>query len=162
MAAIYTAIAEQQIIYSTVPASFEEYGQRVRLADSVMAQKLGTCLDMALLYASCLEAIGLNALIVITQGHAFAGAWMVPETFPDPTIDDVSLLTKRTAEGIYDITLVETTCMNMGTGTYPRRKSECTLIRWYPRRFLRKYGTYQQCSSNYYSGRPQYRDQALG
>lgn len=114
MAAIYTAIAEQQIIYSTVPASFEEYGQRVRLADSVMAQKLGTCLDMALLYASCLEAIGLNALIVITQGHAFAGAWLVPETFPDPTIDDVSLLTKRTAEGIYDITLVETTYMNMG------------------------------------------------
>ena len=114
MAAIYTAITEQQIIYSTIPASFEEYGQRVRLADSVMAQKLGTCLDMALLYASCLEAIGLNALIIITQGHAFAGAWLVPETFPDPTIDDVSLLTKRTAEGIYDITLVETTCMNMG------------------------------------------------
>ena len=74
MAAIYTAITEQQIIYSTIPASFEEYGQRVRLADSVMAQKLGTCLDMALLYASCLEAIGLNALIIITQGHAFAGA----------------------------------------------------------------------------------------
>ena len=114
MAAIYTAITEQQIIYSTIPASFEEYGQRVRLADSVMAQKLGTCLDMALLYASCLEAIGLNALIIITQGHAFAGAWLVPETFPDPTIDDVSLLTNRTAEGIYDITLVETTCMNMG------------------------------------------------
>ena len=114
MAAIYTAITEQQIIYSTIPASFEEYGQRVRLVDSVMAQKLGTCLDMALLYASCLEAIGLNALIIITQGHAFAGAWLVPETFPDPTIDDVSLLTKRTAEGIYDITLIETTCMNMG------------------------------------------------
>ena len=114
MAAIYTAITEQQIIYSTIPASFEEYGQRVRLANSVMAQKLGTCLDMALLYASCLEAIGLNALIIITQGHAFAGAWLVPETFPDPTIDDVSLLTKRTAEGIYDITLVETTYMNMG------------------------------------------------
>lgn len=114
MAAIYTAITEQQIIYSTIPASFEEYGQRVRLADSVVAQKLGTCLDMALLYASCLEAIGLNALIIITQGHAFAGAWLVPETFPDSTIDDVSLLTKRTAEGIYDITLVETTCMNMG------------------------------------------------
>lgn len=69
---------------------------------------------MSLLYASCLEAIGLNALVIITQGHAFAGAWLVPETFPDPTIDDVSLLTKRTAEGIYEITLVETTYMNMG------------------------------------------------
>ena len=104
MAAIYTALTEQQIIYSTIPASFEEHGQRVRLTDSVLAQKLGTCLDMALLYASCLESIGLNALIVITKGHAFAGGWLVPET----------LLTKRTAEGIYDITLVETTCMNMG------------------------------------------------
>lgn len=114
MAAVYTAITEQQIIYSTIPASFEEYGQRIRLTDSVLAQKLGTCLDMALLYASCLEAIGLNALLIIARGHAFAGAWLVPETFPDATIDDVSLLTKRTAEGIYDITLVETTCMNMG------------------------------------------------
>ena len=114
MAAIYTALTEQQIIYSTIPASFEEHGQRVRLTDSVLAQKLGTCLDMALLYTSCLESIGLNALIVITKGHAFAGGWLVPETFPDPAIDDVSLLTKRTAEGIYDITLVETTCMNMG------------------------------------------------
>lgn len=74
MAAIYTALTEQQIIYSTIPASFEEHGQRVRLTDSVLAQKLGTCLDMALLYTSCLESIGLNALIVITKGHAFAAA----------------------------------------------------------------------------------------
>ncbi len=34
-------------------------------------------------------------------------------------------------------------------GTYPRWKRSVSLIRWYPRRFLRKYGTYQQCSSNY-------------
>ena len=47
----------------------------------------------------------------------FAGGWLVSETFPDATIDDVSLLTKRTAEGIYDITLVETTCMSMGYNT---------------------------------------------
>ena len=99
--------------YSTIPASFEEHGQRVRLTDSVLAQKLGTCLDMALLYAPA-SIHRTECLIVITKGHAFAGGWLVPETFPDPAIDDVSLLTKRTAEGIYDITLVETTCMNMG------------------------------------------------
>lgn len=114
MAAIYTALSEQSIIYSTIPASFEAYGQRIRLADTVMSQKLGTCLDMALLYASCLEAIGLHSLIVVTNGHAFAGAWLVPDTFPDQIIDDVSLLSKRIAEGIHDIVLVETTCMNMG------------------------------------------------
>lgn len=117
MAAIYTAISEQNIIYSTVPASYEEYGQRVRLANTIMAQKLGTCLDMALLYASCLEAIGIHALIIVTNGHAFAGAWLVPDTFPDSIIDDSSFLTKRTADGINEITLVEATCMNMGNGS---------------------------------------------
>lgn len=114
MAAVYNAIAEQGIIYSSVPASFEKYGQRIRMVDSVTSQKLGTCLDMALLYASCLEAIGIHPLIVVTRGHAFAGAWLVPDTFPDSVIDDCSFLTKRTAEGVNEIILVETTCMNKG------------------------------------------------
>lgn len=115
MAAVYTAISEQNIIYSTVPASFEKQGQRVRLSDVIMSQKLGTCLDMALLYASCLEAIGIHSLVIVVDGHAFAGGWLLPETFPDSVIDDVSLLTKRTADGINDIVLVETTCANSGS-----------------------------------------------
>lgn len=117
MAAVYIAIVAQEIIYSSVPASFEKYGQRIRMADSVTSQKLGTCLDMALLYASCLEAVGIHPLIVVTQGHAFAGAWLVPDTFPDSVIDDNSFLTKRTAEGVNEIILVETSCMNKGNDT---------------------------------------------
>ena len=114
MAAIYNAIVEQEIIYSSVPASFEVGGQRIRLVDNVLSQKLGTCLDMTLLYASCLEAIGIHPLIIITQGHAFSGAWLVPDTFPDSVIDDCSFLKKRTADGINEIVLVETTCLNKG------------------------------------------------
>lgn len=117
MAAIFTAITEQNITYNTVPASFESYGQRIRLVDAVMTQKLATCLDLALLYASCLEAIGIHSLIIIIEGHAFAGGWLIPETFPDNIIDDVSLLSKRIADGINDITLVETTCMTLANHT---------------------------------------------
>jgi very-short-patch-repair endonuclease len=114
MAAVYTAIAEQNIVYSTIPASFEDYGQRIRLSDAVLAQKMGTCLDMALLYASCLEAIGIHPLIIVIWGHAFAGGWLIPDTFPDNITDDISFITKRIADGISEITLVETTCMNQG------------------------------------------------
>ena len=114
MAAIYTAMSEHDIIYSTISANFEEYGQRVRLPDVVLSQKLGTCLDMALLYASCIEAVGIHPIIVVIAGHAFAGGWLVPETFPDYIIDDVSLLRKRAAEGINDIVLLETTCISSG------------------------------------------------
>jgi len=114
IAAIYSALAELNITYCTAPSSFEEYGQRIRLCDSVLNNKYGTCLDMALLFASCIEAIGIHPLIIVMQGHAFAGSWLIGETFPDTINDDVSLLSKRIADGINEIILVECTCMNAG------------------------------------------------
>lgn len=115
MAAVYEAIAEQQIAYCTSPAGFEETGQRVRLYDDVLSHKLANCLEMSLLYAGCLEAVGIHPLIVVVKEHAFAGAWLIPDSFPDSVNDDVSLLTKRAAEGINEILLVEATYMNQGT-----------------------------------------------
>lgn len=114
MAAIYEAIANMNLVYCAVPASFEETGQRVRLSDAILAQRLANCLDLSLLYAACLEAVGINALIVMIKGHAFAGAWLSDESFPDAVNDDPSLITKRTAAGINDIVVVESTCMNAG------------------------------------------------
>lgn len=114
MAAIYEAIAELEIVYCTPPASFEREGQRIRMCDTIFSQKLATCIDMAILYASCLEAVGLNPLLSIIKGHAFVGCWLVDQTFPDSVNDDVSLLKKRTASGINEIGLVESTCMNSG------------------------------------------------
>lgn len=114
MAAIYEAIAELGIVYCEPPASYEVAGQRIRLCDSLLSAKLGTCIDMALLYASCLEAVGLHPIIIVVRGHAFSGAWLVDDTFADSVNDDVSLLTKRLADGIHEVALVETTCMNAG------------------------------------------------
>ena len=115
MAAIFEAIAELRIVYCTVPASFEDYGQRVRLYSDIISTRMATCLDMALFYAGCLEAVGIHPVVVIVKGHAFAGAWLIDESFPDSVNDDVSLLTKRTAEGINEMLVVETTCMNAGS-----------------------------------------------
>lgn len=114
MAAIFEAIAELNIVYCAPPASYESTGQRIRMCDTILPAKIGTCIDMALLYASCLEAVGINPLIVIIRGHAFAGAWLINDTFSDSVNDDISLLTKRIAKGINEITVVETTCMNAG------------------------------------------------
>ena len=115
MAALYNVIASEGITYAAVPASFEDQGQRIRLVDEVIREKLGTCLDMAMLYVSCLEAMGLHPIVVFTQGHAFAGCWLVRDSFADSVNDDPSLLTKRIAEGINEILVVETTCMNTGS-----------------------------------------------
>ena len=114
MAAIFEAISDLGIVYCSPPASFEEKGQRIRMCDTIIPQKIGTCIDLSLLYVSCLEAVGINPIIIILKGHAFAGGWLVDNTFADSINDDISLLTKRIAEGINEILLVETTCMNAG------------------------------------------------
>ena len=117
MAAIYEAIAELNLVYCTVPASFEESGQRIRMCDTIFSQKMANCLDISLLYASCLEAVGIHPIIIVVKGHAFVGGWLVNESFPDSVNDDISLLTKRTADGINEIVLVEGTCMNAGNNS---------------------------------------------
>ncbi len=117
MAAIYEAIAEMKIVYCTVPASFEETGQRIRMCDTIFSTQMGNCLDLSLLYAACAEAVGIHPLIIVIKGHAFAGVWLIEETFADAVNDDASLLTKRIVQGIDEILLVEATCMNAGTNT---------------------------------------------
>ncbi|MBA9076829.1 DUF3320 domain-containing protein [Rufibacter quisquiliarum] len=115
MAAIFEAIAQAQLVYCSVPASFETNGQRIRMCDTIFTHKLANCLDITLLYAACLEAVGIHPLLVLIDGHAFAGGWLINESFADPINDDPSLLTKRTADGINEIVLVEGTSMNAGT-----------------------------------------------
>ena len=114
MAALFNTIKSEGIKYATVPASFETSGQRIRLVDEVLGAHLGTCLDMAMLYAGCLEAMGLHPIVVLSKGHAFAGCWLVENSFADSVNDDPSLLTKRMASGINEILVVECTCMNAG------------------------------------------------
>lgn len=113
-AALFAAIKEQAIAYVVSPASFERIGQRVRLCDRLLQQKLGTCLDLALLYASCLEAVGLHPLLITTAGHIFTGVWLEEKMFPECVQDDFSLITKRLASGVNEIAVVETTAVTTG------------------------------------------------
>ncbi len=108
-AAVYAALQEENIAYTMPPASFGRSGQRVRLPYTVLTEKHGTCLDLTLLFVSCLEQIGLNPLIVLVKGHSFAGFWLEDETFADCAEDDASALKKRAAEGIDRICVVECT-----------------------------------------------------
>jgi len=108
MGAVYAALQEANIAYTMPPASYEE-AQRIRTPDAVLEGKSGTCLDLAVLYCSCLEAIGLNPMLVLVKGHAFAACWLENETFPDSLQFDMAALTKRIAHGIDAVCAVECT-----------------------------------------------------
>lgn len=113
-AAVYSALQEQNIVYAVPPASFERVGQRVRLCDAIIQQKMGTCLDLTLFYAACLEAIGLHPLLILMKEHIFAGVWLEELTFPEAVQDDPSLITKRLASGVNEIAVVECTAFTAG------------------------------------------------
>lgn len=112
--AVFEALKEQNITYAVAPASFEQTGQRVRLCDTVLRQKLGTCLDLTLLYAACLEAAGLHPLLILTQGHIFTGLWLEELLFPEAVGEDPAQITKRLADGVNEIAVVETTLLVSG------------------------------------------------
>jgi len=105
--AIYQTIQSRGIAYCSPPASFEVTGQKVRLPDRIMSTRLGTCLDLALLMAACLEQSGLNPILMIIDGHAFVGVWLIEECFADCASDDLLRVRKRI--DLNEIIVIEST-----------------------------------------------------
>lgn len=94
-AAVYEAVAAAGVRYVNPPASFSAAGQKVRTPEQVLDTKLGTCLDLTVVLAAALEAIGLHPVLVLTADHAFPGVWLTEVTLQDPVQDDPVLLRKR-------------------------------------------------------------------
>jgi very-short-patch-repair endonuclease len=112
--AIYDSVREQQICYSNPPASFEQTGQRIRFGNQILKSKLGTCLDLCLLFASLAEQAGLNPLILMHKGHAYVGCWLIDESFSDPATDDLQSIRKR--QELEELLVFETTLVCDGKG----------------------------------------------
>lgn len=105
--ALWRAIGSLDIRYINPPPSFERIGQRIRPPHQILAEKLATCLDLAVLFAACIEAIGLRPVIVVIRDHAFAGFWLTQHDFGSSVADDAPGL--RTRLALHDLLLFETT-----------------------------------------------------
>ena len=115
-AAAYAAIQKKNIVYAEAPASFSVAGQRIRTPETIMEQRLGTCMDMTLLYAALLEQMGLHPLLVMLKGHIFAGVWLKERSSDelmsaDIVVEDFEQLSMRIGTGTDELTFVECTSM---------------------------------------------------
>ena len=108
-AALWSAVTSCSLVYANPPGSFEQRGQKIRRVGVVIQDRLATCLDSTLLFAAGLEAIGLNPLLVMTQGHCFTGVWLVEKTAKQLVETDCSELRKAIAAKelvVFETTLV--------------------------------------------------------
>ena len=109
MMAIFNALYNYKIAYSNPPASFETF-QKIRIPQTVLELHKGTCIDLAILYAACLENIGLHPLLIIKNGHAYAGAFLNEiDKFNEIVCESNSLIYNLASDGMNKICLVECT-----------------------------------------------------
>lgn len=93
--ALWSAIGSLKLSYALPPASFETQGQKIRTPSAILDGMVATCLDSALLFAAAIEQLGMNPVVVFTEGHAFVGVWLQPQEFSTLLTEDVSAIRKR-------------------------------------------------------------------
>lgn len=119
---LWNVIFAQRISYVSPPKSFATLGQRIRMPGDISNSKIAACLDTSVLFASCLELMGLNTVIALTKTHAFVGVWLINERFPLLTNDDPMDLRKRVDSR--DLVLFESTLVtNSSPVTFEQAKN---------------------------------------
>ncbi len=86
--AIWRAVAEQGLDYVLPPPDFAIEGQRIRLPEHIESSGAACCLDASVLFAACLEHVGLHPVLALTKGHACVGCWLVPRIFRELSNED--------------------------------------------------------------------------
>lgn len=107
VAAIYSALVAQGLAYCNPPASFLGSGQKIRLPERIADAKIATCLDTAMLFASCIEQAGMGPMVLLSKTHAWVAFWLVDKTPPSPVFDDIQDIRKMVAAG--EMLAIETT-----------------------------------------------------
>jgi hypothetical protein len=74
--AIWSAIVHDfALSYINPPPAYSVASQRIRTPSEILASGRGTCLDLTLLLASCLEFVDIYPVVFLLAGHAFPGYW---------------------------------------------------------------------------------------
>lgn len=68
-------VYDSPLAYINPPPTFTESSQRLRTPSDVLTGKRGTCIDLALLLASCLEYVEIYPAIILLKTHAFPAYW---------------------------------------------------------------------------------------
>lgn len=122
ISAIYSTLLAEDLHYSNPPASFGTDGQKIRTPERILDGRVATCLDLAMLFASCFEQAGLNAVVLFKEGHAWVGVWLLETSFPTAVVDDVQSIRKRVKSG--EFIVLETT--GIAGGPKPSLRLACS------------------------------------
>jgi hypothetical protein len=110
--ALYLTLQKDlELSYINPPPSFESpnqlpdgtitFSQKVFFPEQIFKHRRGTCLDLALMCAACVERMGLRPLCFLIRGHAFFGAWLVEGDLPVAAVSDHATVMQLISQGIW-------------------------------------------------------------
>lgn len=71
----YSLLYKVPASYINPPPTYAVASQRIRTPSEVVAGGFGTCIDLALALAACLEAVEIYPVVFLLNDHAFPGYW---------------------------------------------------------------------------------------
>jgi hypothetical protein len=76
--ALYVFAGHNGIAYQTPPGFLisGNNGQHIKFGRDVLRNRAGTCVDLAVLFASACEAVGLRPVLVVIPGHCFPACYL--------------------------------------------------------------------------------------
>jgi hypothetical protein len=98
--AVFLAIQRSGFAYVSSIFTFggvTEAAQRIRLPRETLSLDSANCMDISVAFASAIENIGMQPVIVIVPGHAFAGVRLGPDS-PEILYLDLTVLPNGTFE----------------------------------------------------------------
>ena len=81
--AVFNAMKRSQLSYVTSIFTFGDqngWSQRIRLPRETLSLKTANCIDVSVAFASAVENLGMDPVIVIVPGHAFTGVRLGPKS----------------------------------------------------------------------------------
>lgn len=114
---IYEVIQQQEIAYVIAKPGYYAGHQRIRLTGEILEEKQGNCLDMTCLFASLIEAAGINPVMVITVNHAFVGFWTEDIHLNQAVCLDQELIYNTLNKKRAELVLIECTLATKGKKT---------------------------------------------
>ncbi len=109
IAAIFATFQDENIQCNASSLDVEKLGQRIIFADQLLVSKSGNALDLTLLMASALEAVGIYSGIVFIPGHVFLAIWIEELCSQHSILDDISFIRKKCSDEFSEMTVIDCT-----------------------------------------------------
>ena len=78
MGAIFSALKAKGLVYTSVTKDFFSGAQNVKTPTESLSTNSANCIDGALLFASALEALSMEPMVIIIPGHAYVAVAEYP------------------------------------------------------------------------------------